>query len=65
MKNTSHSNVAIALLFFVIGAGLGITIGIYHGYTIGYRNAASDKLIKSDTVIIHDFTNNRMELENE
>lgn len=57
MKKASYSNIAVALIFFVVGAGIGGTIGMYHGYSLGYRYAASDKLIKPDTIVIHDVIN--------
>lgn len=57
MKKASYSNIAVALIFFVAGVGIGGTIGMYHGYGLGYRHATSDKLIKPDTIIIHEGIN--------
>lgn len=64
MKKT-NSSIAIALIFFVVGAGIGGTIGMYHGYNLGYKNAISDKSIKSDTTVTHSIINSLNNLDYE
>ena len=61
-----HSNAAIALIFFVLGIGIGGTIGAFNGYNLGYRDMEKsiDKTVK-DTVIIYRFINYPNKLNHE
>lgn len=62
---SKYSNIAVALIFFVVGTGIGIIIGMYHGYNIGYKGGVSDTKLNPDTVVVHDFINYPEDLENE
>lgn len=48
-----YSNIAVALLFFTVGIGLGIVIGGSMGYNTGYRDGCTYEKEHSDTVKIY------------
>ena len=63
MKKVSYSNIAVALIFFVVGAGIGTIIGFYNGYNLGYAGGRHDNNILTDTVEVFRNTNKFIEYE--
>ena len=51
----SYSNIAVAIIFFVIGIGIGGIIGAYNGYNLGYKKFISHKKLYPDTVKIYEY----------
>lgn len=51
----SYSNITIALIFFIVGIGIGGIIGTYNGYNSGYKQGISYKSLHPDTIKIYDF----------
>lgn len=58
-----HSNIAVALLFFTVGIGVGIVIGGAMGYNNGYRDAQNYNGLHPDTIKIYKFVGYPEELK--
>ena len=49
-----HSNAEIALIFFVVGIGIGGIIGASNGYNYGYKQGVAYKELHTDTIKVYD-----------
>lgn len=60
-----YSNIAIALIFFVTGIGIGGIVGAINGYNSGYKQGIADKELHPDTVKVYKFVAFPEELKTE